>query len=130
MEFLATELRRQGLKPGIVGGWRDELRERHLKVFRNADKMLDRNAVLSCFVFLYLLEGDIDLACDVFLALAGGVAGNADRTAQVAVKIAFSFLFMFSSHEEIVDSLHWQLEGSGDSRSTGKKYGTMFLFCS
>src|SRR5258708_18896618 len=75
VELLGAELRRQRLKLGIAVGRGDELRERHLKVRSEADQTVERNAVRAVFIFLYLLESQVEKLGDLALAFTGGAAG-------------------------------------------------------
>src|SRR5882724_4617116 len=82
VELLGAELRRERLKHGIAVGRGDELRERHLEIIRQADKTVERNAVRAVFIFLYLLESQVEILGDLALGLAGGAAGDAQITPQ------------------------------------------------
>jgi len=101
MEFFGAELSRQRLKLGIAVGRVDELQERHLKVTGKADETVDRNAVGAVFIFLHLLERQVEKLGDLALALARGAARGAEIAPQIPVEGAFGqAFFVISGHGE------------------------------
>ncbi len=94
------ELFGKRLKLRIPVGRRDELQQRHLKIRRKADEAMDRNSVLSVFIFLYLLKSQVEMLGDFGLALARSAAGNAEIAPQFAVERAFGHSFGSSGHDD------------------------------
>jgi hypothetical protein len=97
MELFVAELLSQRLKLGIALGRVDELQKRHLKESRKADETVKRNAVLTIFIFLDLLERHVEKLGDLALALAGGAARGADIAPQITVEGAFGQASFMSS---------------------------------
>jgi hypothetical protein len=98
MKLLGAKLRRERLKLGIAVGGGDELQDRYLKVRGKADEAVNRNAVFTVFILLHLLETHVEMFGDIALSLAGGAAGDANITPQIAVERTFGPAFGFSGH--------------------------------
>ena len=112
MKLPRAELRRERLKLGIAVGRGDELRERNLKISRQADETVDRNAVRAVFIFLYLLESHVQIVGDFALALAGSVARGADTTSEIAVERTFGQALGISGHGANLWSVTRRFKGS------------------
>lgn len=86
VKFFGAELRRERLKLGIAVGRVYELQERHLKETRKTDKTVDRDAVGAVFIFLHLLERQVEKLGDLALALARGTARGAEIPPEIPVE--------------------------------------------
>src|ERR1700678_2693083 len=98
MEVFGPELFGEGLELGITVAGRNELQERHFEVSRERYKAVDWNAVRTFFIFLYLLEGQIQVLRDFDLTFAGGATGDTEIASQFAVEGAIGQAFGFSGH--------------------------------
>ena len=98
MKSFGGDFFRHGHKLVAAAGEGEQVRDRNLNIFGEADEVFDRDAVASVFVFLELLEGDADMVGDFGLCFAGGNAGRADGASQIAVEGAFGLLFGSSGH--------------------------------
>src|SRR6202042_3273002 len=97
MELLVAELGRKRLEIGIALRGLYELGDRYLKVTRQADQTVKRNAVRALFIFLDLLERHVEKLGDFALALAGSAARRADIASKIPVEGAFRQTFFESS---------------------------------
>src|ERR1700685_989191 len=98
MEVFGPELFGEGLELRITVAGRNELQERHFEVSREGYETVNRNTVRALFIFLYLLEGQIQVLRDFDLTFAGGTTGDAQIAPQFAVERTIGQAFGFSGH--------------------------------